>query len=125
MKKFLLVASCALLVLPFITSCNSSPTGDPKADAEAFQKVIEQQLDIELEARQKVVDLAEYYAENEEYDAYEDLQNEFLEMTSDLQEKYEDQLKDLEKALQKAEKKIYKKKKTKSDDEQSNEDDEE
>ena len=109
MKKYLLIVAAALLALPALNSCNK-PSGDPEKDAEAFQGLIEDQLEIELEAQQKIADLAEYYAENEDYDAYKDLQDEFMEMSKDLQEQYEDQIKDLNKAISKVEKKINKKK---------------
>lgn len=123
MKKYLLIVAATLLALPALNSCNK-PSGDPEKDAEAFQGLIEDQLEIELEAQQKIADLAEYYAENEDYDAYKDLQDEFMEMSKDLQEQYEDQIKDLNKAISKVEKKINKKKNKDNEDESSNEDEE-
>ena len=123
MKKYLLIVAATLLALPALNSCNK-PSGDPVKDAEAFQGLIEDQLEIELEAQQKIADLAEYYAENEDYDAYKDLQDEFFEMSKDLQEQYEDQIKDLNKAISKVEKKINKKKNKDNEDESSNEDEE-
>lgn len=125
MKKYLLIVAAALLALPALNSCNK-PSGDPEKDAEAFQGLIEDQLEIELEAQQKIADLAEFYAENEDYDAYKDLQEEFFEMSKDLQEQYEDQIKDLNKAISKVEKKINKKKNKNNDDEEesTNEDEE-
>ena len=94
MKKYLLIVAVALLALPALNSCNK-PSGDPVKDAEAFQGLIEDQLEIELEAQQKIADLAEYYAENEDYDAYKDLQDEFMEMSKDLQEQYDELLEEL------------------------------
>jgi predicted nucleic acid-binding Zn-ribbon protein len=124
MKKYLLIVAAALLALPALNSCNK-PSGDPEKDAEAFQGLIEDQLEIELEAQQKIADLAEYYAENEDYDAYKDLQDEFFEMSKDLQEQYEDQIKDLNKAISKVEKKINKKKNKNNDEDESTNEDEE
>lgn len=123
MKQYLQIAAALLLALPVLTSCNK-PSGDPEKDAEAFQGLIEDQFEIELEAQQKYADLLEYYAENEDYDAYKDLQDEFMEMSKDLQEQYEDQIKDLNKAISKVEKKINKKKNKDYEDETSNEDEE-
>lgn len=117
MKKYLLLTAVALLALPVLNSCNK-PTGDPTADAEAFQGIFEDQQEIELEAQQKIADIAEYYAENGDNDAYKELQEEFIDMSKDLQEQYEDQIEDLNKAISKVEKKINKKK-SKSDDEES------
>ena len=116
MKKYLLLTAVALLALPALNSCNK-PSGDPEKDAEAFQGLIEKGQELTLEAQQKVADLAEYYAENEDYDAYKDLQKEFQDMVKDLQDQYEDQMKDLTKAISKVEKKINKKKNKKHDDE--------
>lgn len=125
MKQYLLIAAAVLLVLPVLTSCNK-PSGDPEKDAEAFQGLFEEQQKIELEAQQKIADLAEYYAENKDYDAYQELQDEFLDITKDLQDKYEDQVKDLEKSIAKLEKKINKKNKNNDDEEESyDEEDEE
>ena len=125
MKQYLLIAATLLLALPVLTSCNK-PSGDPEKDAEAFQGLFEEQQKIELEAQQKIADLAEYYAENKDYDAYQELQDEFLDITKDLQDKYEDQVKDLEKSIAKLEKKINKKNKNNDDEEESyDEEDEE
>ncbi|MBO4722914.1 MAG: hypothetical protein J5629_08270 [Muribaculaceae bacterium] len=117
MKKYLLLLAAALLALPAFNSCDKKPTGNPTEDAEAFQGLLEKEQDITLKAQQKFADLAEYYAENEDYETYEDLQKEFLDMTKDLQEQYEDQLKDLTKQFEKAEKKLNKKKNKDNDEE--------
>jgi len=119
MKKYLLITLAALLALPALYSCNK-PTGDPEKDAEAFQGFFEDQLKLKLEKQQKVADLAEYYAENEDYDAYKELQEEVLEIGKDLKEEYEDQVEELSKALEKAKKKINKK--NKGDDSQDDDD---
>ncbi|MBR5117841.1 MAG: hypothetical protein IK100_04250 [Muribaculaceae bacterium] len=125
MKKYLLIFAAALLALPAFNSCDKKPTGDPTEDAEAFQSLLEKQQDITLEAQQKMADLAEYYAENEDYDAYEDLQKEFFKMAEDLQEQYEDQINDLRKKIEKVEKKLDKKKNKDSDDEEEDDSDNE
>lgn len=121
MKKYLLITLAALLALPALYSCNK-PTGDPEKDAEAFQGFFEDQLKLKLETQQKVADLAEYYAENEDYDAYKELQEEVFDIFKDLQEKYEDQHEELDEAIAKAEKKINKKN---NKDDDSQDDDEE
>ncbi len=127
MKKFLLLLAAALLVIPAFNSCDKKPTGNPTDDAEAFQTLLEKQQEITLEAQQKMADIAEYYAENEDYDTYKDLQKEFFKMAEDLQEQYEDQMKDLRKKIEKAEKKLDKKKNKDNDDDEdeSNNEDEE
>lgn len=122
MKKYLLLTAAALLALPALNSCSSKPTGDPEKDAEAFQGLLEKKYDLNLKATEKTADVAEYYAENNDYDDYKDLQEEFLDMAKDVMEEYEDQEEDLVEAINKAEKKIYKN--NDSDDDDDDDDDE-
>ena len=103
-----------------LNSCGK-PSGDPQQDAEAFEGLIMDQLEINLEGQQKTADLAEYYLENENAKAYKKLQKEAMEMAEDLYKDYEDQIEDLSKHLEKVEKKIYKKKNKSDDDEEDEE----
>lgn len=124
MKKYLLIVAAAILALPALNSCNK-PSGDPTEDAEKFQNLLEKDQEIELEAQLKLADIAEYYAENEDYDTYEDLQKEFLEMTKELQDQYEDQIEKLNKKIAKVEKKLNKNKDNDDENDEDADEDEE
>ncbi|MBR5171299.1 MAG: hypothetical protein IKW85_12145 [Muribaculaceae bacterium] len=111
MKKYLIIAIAAFIALPLLNSCG--PKGDPKSDAETIADLYEKAQDLRIDILEKELEMAEYYAENNDYKGYK----KFLEKQSKLREKvdkdfkkeHKDEFKDLEKRLEKAEKKIRKK----------------
>ncbi|MBR5171298.1 MAG: hypothetical protein IKW85_12140 [Muribaculaceae bacterium] len=116
MKKYLLLTAAALLALPALNSCGK-PSGDAEDDANTFQSLYEKENELTLETLEKTVEIAEYYAENEDLDAWNDLDEEFKDLISDIYEdKYEDKIDDLQDKIKDAVDDMKDKKKDKDDD---------
>lgn len=107
MKKYLLVAVAGLFLIPVFNSCNK-PTGDPVKDAEAFAGDLEDQQQALLDMEKKAVEFAEYYAEQDDYQGYEEFKNKCIKLQSKVATRFEKknkkEIKELERRLKKAEK---------------------
>ncbi|MBR5171306.1 MAG: hypothetical protein IKW85_12180 [Muribaculaceae bacterium] len=69
MKKYLIIATAALIALPLFNACNK-PTGDPEKDARNKKQIIDQNQELEIEFLEKKLEVAEYYAEKGDYKEY-------------------------------------------------------
>ncbi|MBR5171309.1 MAG: hypothetical protein IKW85_12195 [Muribaculaceae bacterium] len=128
MKFKLLSFFMAVVVALAFTSCDSikgsssdssssssseqeEATLDPEQDAEAFQELLEKRYELMIQVYQTGADYIEYYAENEDMDAWQDLKDEI----EDLNDDYYNQQKDLKEDLEKVEKKLIKNRDTDDD----------
>jgi len=109
MKKYLLVAVAALFALPLMTSCGG-PSGDPKKDAESFKGIFEKQHEVDLEMKEKALEVLEYYADKKDAKALkefsEELDNVKKDVANDFEKENRDKVKDMEKKAEEAEKKL-------------------
>lgn len=85
---------------------NSEPTGDPKEDAEALFKAIEQSEEIKLESMEAYAQMLEYYAEKGDYEAFQTFVDEYEKLETNINLKHLKEEQELEKRLSKARAKL-------------------
>lgn len=113
MKKYFLIAVAALFALPMLNSCGG-PSGDAKGDAEIIGDYYEKERKLTVEILEKKLEMAEYYADQNDYKGYKKFLEKIDKLSSkvdkDFEKEHKDEIKDLKKRMEKAEKKLRKKK---------------
>ncbi len=77
MKKFLLFAASAMLVLPVFTAC-SGPSGKPKKDAESLKGLFKDAMEDSLKIKEKEIEILEYYADKKDKTSYDEFKDKQL-----------------------------------------------
>jgi hypothetical protein len=110
MKKYLIIATVAIISLPLI-SCDK-PTGDPKKDIENLKGLAEKAMDTQIKQMEQQLEFAEFYAEDGDYKGYEKFGKKLDKLESairkDFKKEHKAEFKDAEKRIEKAEKKLNK-----------------
>ena len=109
MKKYLLIAMAAMIAWPLFNSCNN-PSGDPEKDAKNKLALIEKKQKLEIEILQKQLEVAQFYAEKNDYDGYRKFLKKFNRLSqkinNDKRMEHRDEYKNIEEREMMIEKRI-------------------